>query len=157
VPVEVRNMGVVVANITPFEAREMARGNTDGVRIVSMRAGGPSDQAKPNLRRNDVIVEVEGQPVKDAAELQTRTRRRSGRRGAPKCWSGFDRGRDRYATVVEVGDPVVEDPPREAKKAWVPVNVQVLTPPLAERLGLKGKTGVRVTRVLDPATAAPRR
>ena len=152
VPVEVRNMGVVVANITPFEAREMARGNTDGVRIVSMRNGGPSDQAKPNLRRNDVIVEVEGQPVKDAAELQTRTKAALGSTGRAKVLVGFDRGRDRYATVVEVGDPVVEDPPREAKKAWVPVNVQVLTPPLAERLGLKGKTGVRVTRVLDPAT-----
>jgi serine protease Do len=32
------------------------------------------------------------------------------------------------------------------------VNVQVLTPTLAERLGLKGKTGVRVTRVLDSAS-----
>ena len=30
--------------------------------------------------------------------------------------------------------------------------MQALTPQLAERLGLKGRTGVRVTRVLDPAT-----
>ena len=34
----------------------------------------------------------------------------------------------------------------------MPVTVQVLTPPLADRLGLKGKTGVRVTRVLDAST-----
>ncbi len=62
---------------------------------------------------------------------------------------GFERNRERYLTVVEIGTSTPNDPPRDAKKAWVPVTVQVLTPPLAERLGLKGKTGVRVTRVLD--------
>ena len=46
----------------------------------------------------------------------------------------------------------MDPPPSEASKAWVPVNVQVLTPTLAERLGLKGKTGVRVTRVLESKT-----
>jgi serine protease Do len=50
-------------------------------------------------------------------------------------------------TVLEVGRPGLEDPGLETRKAWIPVSVQVLTPSLAERLGLAGKTGVRVTRV----------
>jgi hypothetical protein len=37
-------------------------------------------------------------------------------------------------TVVEVGRPILEDPGLEARKAWVPVTVQVLTRELAERL-----------------------
>jgi serine protease Do len=149
VPVELRSWGAVVTNITPPEAREMVRASTDGVLIASLRSSGPADQAKPNLRRGDVIVELDGQPVKNVADLEARTKTAFGSNTRTKVLVGFDRGRDRMLTVVEIGDPVVEDPPREAKKAYVPVSVQVLTPPLAERLGLKGKTGVRVTRLLD--------
>jgi S1-C subfamily serine protease len=148
-PVELRSWGAVVTNITPPEAREMVRPSTDGVLVASLRSSGPADQAKPNLRRGDVIVELDGQPVKNVADLEARTKTAFGSNTRTKVLVGFDRGRDRMLTVVEIGDPMVEDPPREAKKAYVPVSVQVLTPPLAERLGLKGKTGVRVTRLLD--------
>ena len=59
---------------------------------------------------------------------------------------------ERRITVVEPsGTRVPDAPPAEARKAWVPVTVQVLTPPLAERLGLAGRTGVRVTQVYDAA------
>ena len=57
-------------------------------------------------------------------------------------------------TVVEVGRAGLEDPGLETRKAWVPVSVQVLTPQLAEKLGLAGRTGVRVTRVLGGSAAA---
>ena len=70
----------------------------------------------------------------------------------PKVLVGFERAGERYLTVVEIGAASPDDPPRDARKAWVPITVQVLTPPLAERLGLKGRTGVRVTRVLDDKT-----
>jgi len=66
---------------------------------------------------------------------------------------GFDRGRQRMLTVVEVGRAGLEDPGLETRKAWVPVSVQVLTPQLAEKLGLSGRSGVRVTRVLDGSAA----
>jgi S1-C subfamily serine protease len=52
--------------------------------------------------------------------------------------------------VIEVsGDRPTEAPPAEAKKAWLAVETQVLTASLADRLGLKGRTGVRVTHVID--------
>ncbi len=152
VPVEVRSWGLAVANLTDFEARAMARPSTDGVRVVSLRPGGPADQAKPNLRRDDVVVEVEGMAVRSVAELEARTAAALGTDRRTKLLVGFERGRDRLLTVVEAGETVVDDAPREAKKAWIPVTAQVLTPPLAERLGLKGRTGVRVIRLIDPAT-----
>ena len=51
-------------------------------------------------------------------------------------------------TVVDVGRPGLHDPGLEARKAWVPVTVQVLTRELADKLGLAGRSGVRVTQVL---------
>ena len=57
-------------------------------------------------------------------------------------------------TVVEFGRAGLEDPGLEARKAWVPVSVQVLTHELADRLNMSGKTGVRVTRVFGEARRA---
>jgi S1-C subfamily serine protease len=114
--------------------------------VVSVRQGGPVEQARPPLLRDDVIVEVEGRRVASLADLEART--------GPVPTGGLlvtvERGAERRVTVVEVGSARTADtPPAEARKAWIPIAVQVLTPPLAERLGLAGKTGVRVTQLLD--------
>jgi serine protease Do len=151
-PTALNAWGLVGADISASEAREMGRATTDGIRVVNLRPGGPSEQAKPPLSRGDVIVEVDGQPVWAVADLNTRTQAALGAKPKASVLVGFDRGLERRLTVIEIGQPRVDPPPSEASKAWVPVNVQVLTPTLAERLGLKGKTGVRVTRVLDSAS-----
>ena len=148
-PAALNAWGLVGANLSASEAREMGRASTDGVRVVNLRPGGPSEQAKPPLGRNDVVVEIDGQPVRSLADLEARTRSALTGKTKASLLVGFDRGLERRLTVVDVGQPRVDPPPSEASKAWIPVNVQVLTPTLAERLGLKGKTGVRVTRVLE--------
>ncbi|MEZ5317570.1 MAG: PDZ domain-containing protein [Vicinamibacterales bacterium] len=149
-PVELRNWGIVGANLSAFEAREMARESADGVRVVNLRPGGPSDQARPSLGRDDVIVAVDDQPVRSVEDLRRITGAALADKARASLLVGFDRGPEHRLTVVDVGLPTTSDAAPEARKAWVPVAVQVLTPPLAERLGLKGKTGVRVTRILRP-------
>jgi S1-C subfamily serine protease len=58
-------------------------------------------------------------------------------------------------SVIDIGRPALEDPGLEARKAWVPVDVQVLTTPLARELGLvEDRKGVRVTRVMGGSAAA---
>jgi serine protease Do len=57
-------------------------------------------------------------------------------------------------TVVELGRAGLEDPGLEARKAWVPVAVQVLTRELADQLKLSGKSGVRITRVFGGSAQA---
>jgi serine protease Do len=147
-PKELRAWGVVASNLTAFEARAFGRDGTEGVRIVSLRAGGPMEQARPALGRDDVIVEVEGKKIASVADLEALGSSSTGR----KLLVTFDRGRERRITVVEPSGTRVPDlPPAEARKAWVPITVQVLTPPLAERLGLTGRTGVRVTQVYEAA------
>jgi len=147
-PSEVRAWGMVVSNLTDVDARALVRSSTDGVRVVSLRSNGPADQAKPSLRPNDIILQVDGHPVKDVGALEAATETALASAPRKKLLVGFDRDSDHDLTVVEIGVVEADDPPREAKKAWVPVDVQVLTPPLAEGLGLKGRTGVRVTRLL---------
>jgi S1-C subfamily serine protease len=63
----------------------------------------------------------------------------------------LDRAGERLLTVVELGRGGLEDPGLEARKAWVPVNVQVLTRELADQLKMSGRTGVRITRVYGGA------
>jgi serine protease Do len=147
-PSELRPWGMVASNITDADARELIRDSTDGVRVVSLRSSGPADQAKPPLRPNDIVVQVDGHAIKDVAALDAATTAALGSGSRKKVLVSFDRESDHLMTVVEVGVVEADDPPREAKKAWVPVDVQVLTPPLAEGLGIKGRTGVRVTRLL---------
>jgi serine protease Do len=148
-PAEARAWGMVASDISAVEARDMGRAGTDGVRVLNLRPGGPADQSKPPLARNDVIVEIDGRPVRSISELEDRTRTALDAKSKTGLLVAFDRGRERRLTVLEVSLPAGVEAAAEASKAWIPVGVQVLTPTLAERLGLKGRTGVRVTRVLN--------
>ena len=151
-PAEFAAWGLMAANLTDRERRELARGSTDGARVVSLKPNGPADQAKPPLRPGDIIIAVEGHPVKSVADVERETKAALGTKDRVKALVAFERSPERMLTVVEIGTLTADEPPREARKAWIPVDVQVMTPSLAERLGLKGKTGVRVTRLLDPST-----
>jgi serine protease Do len=151
-PVELRDWGIVAADISALEARALGRTSTDGVRVLSLRPGGPADQARPALGRDDVIVEVEGEPVRSVAELRARTTEAQGDRPRASVLVEFERGLERRLAVVEVGTAPLANQGVDALRPWVPVAVQVLVPAIAERLGLKGRTGVRVTRTLDDST-----
>ena len=151
VPVEVRSWGMVAANLSVFEARDLGRPSTEGVRVMSVRAGRRAAQAQPPLARDDVIVEINGQPIRSVAELEARTDALIKSTNSTGALVAFDRGLDRRLTILEFGSAAPENSPTEASKAWIPVHVQALTPQLATWLGLKGRTGVRVTRVLDEA------
>jgi serine protease Do len=87
--------------------------------------------------------------VRSLAELQTRTEDAQDDRPRASLLVGFERGLERRLTVIDVGMALVGDQGVDARRPWVPVTVQVLTPQIADRLGLKGRTGVRVTRTLD--------
>ena len=149
-PAELRVWGIVAANLSAAEARELGRATTDGVRVLNVRPGGPAEQAKPSIGREDVVVEIDGKPVRSLADLQERTAAALGTGERASLLVTYERGLERRVTVVDVSSaPSLTDGGTEARKAWVPVAVQVLTPTLAAKLGLDGKTGVRVTRVID--------
>ena len=96
-PRELRAWGIVAANLTAFEARGRGRTRTAGARVVSLRNGGPMEQARPALLRDDVIVDVEGTPIASVADLEAIGSSSIGR----KLLVTFERGRERRITVVE--------------------------------------------------------
>jgi serine protease Do len=151
-PAEVRTLGLVASNLSSFQAREMGRDSAEGVHVLSVHAGGPAQDARPPLAREDVIVAADGVPVATVSDLEKHVAAVLTERSKAELVIAFDRGREHRMTVLEIAaEAPADEPRREASKAWLPVTVQALTPPLAAHLGLRGRTGARVTSVLDPS------
>jgi serine protease Do len=147
--------GITASNLTSWSAKELNRATRDGVRVRGIRPGGPAAEAKPALDEDDVIVEVDGKPVKSVEALaQVVDAVLKGQSSPVPTLVGFDRGGERLLTVLDVGHPGLEDPGLEARKPWLPITVQVLTRELAQKLGAGERMGVRITRVLDGSAEA---
>jgi serine protease Do len=146
-PRELAEWGIAASDLTTWSMKSMRRSTRDGVRIRGIRPGGPADDAKPPLQEDDVIVKMDDTDVRNVDDLIAATEKLKLGEDPREVLVTFDRGRDRFLTVAELGRPGLEDPGAEARKAWVPVSTQVLTRELAGKLGLEGKSGVRVTRV----------
>ncbi len=148
-------LGITASNLTGWSAKELKRASRDGVRVRGIRPGGPADDAKPALRPDDVILAIDQRPAPafDALERAVDDLTKGKQERVPALVS-FERSGERLLTVVDLGRAGLEDPGLEARKAWVPISVQVLTRELAERLGLSGKSGVRITRVFGGSAEA---
>jgi serine protease Do len=146
-------LGITASNLTAWSTKELRRTSREGVRVRSVRPGGPADEAKPALRDDDVIVSIEQRKTAAFEELSKAVDDLTKAEQRASALVTFERGAERLVTVVELGRAGLEDPGLESRKAWIPVSVQVLTQELAQRLGAQGKTGVRVTRVMGGAAS----
>ena len=151
---ELKQWGITVRNISFMAAKEMKRDNRDGVLATSIRPGGPCGEAKPQLFPDDIIVAVDRKLVRNVEELVTVTRQMTegGKEPVPVLVE-FERKAEKYLTVVKVGIQEMEDPGLETKKAWLDAATQVLTRDMAEKLGMPGRTGVRLTGVYKGGNA----
>ncbi len=151
---EITPFGVTGSNLTSWTAKELRRRGTTGVHVRGIRPGGAADDAKPPLETDDVIVTIDGEAVKDIDTLIARTDGLiKGRTEPLPVLLAFDRKGERMLTVLELARPGLQDPGMEARKAWIPVAVQALTSELADKLGVAGRPGVRVTRVFGGGAA----
>ncbi len=149
---EIKPWGITARNLSLLTAKEMKRKTSDGVLVTSLSPGGPSGQASTRMLPADVIVEVNGKPVKNLeAFLQLTDEITAGQADPVPTLVTFERNQEQYLTLVKVGMKKIEDQGREARKAWLPVAFQVLTREIAEGLDLKDQTGVRVTQVYPTA------
>jgi serine protease Do len=152
---EVTPLGITASNLTSWSAKELRRAGTAGAHVRGIRPGGAADDAKPSLEANDVIVSVDGEEIRDAEALITLAERSVRGRVEPlPVLVAFDRRGQRMLTVLELARPGLRDPGMEARKAWIPVTVQAITAELAQKLGVPGRPGVRVTRVLGRSATA---
>ena len=152
---EFKEWGMTGRRITRLEAIELQRADTRGVLVGTLRPGGPVDKAVPALRRDDVILTVAGKPVEspDALSKSTAEIVKTAKAPVPTV-VGFERGAEKLLTVVEVGIRPPQEPAQEARRGWLPVSTQVLSPKLASALGYKGRKGARVTQILPDGDAS---
>jgi S1-C subfamily serine protease len=152
---EFKEWGMTGRRVTRFESLELQRADTRGVLVGTLRPGGPADKAVPALRREDVIVSVAGKPVDspDALSNVTADIVKTAKAPVPTL-VGYERGGEKLLTVVEVGIRAPQEPPQEARRGWLPVATQVLSPKLATALGYKGRKGARVTQILPDGDAS---
>lgn len=162
---EVAALGFTGSNLTSSHARELHRESPRGVFVDSVRPGGSLDAARPRLVAGDLIVAIDGEDVADLAGLRARLEagtaaakngasKNAAKNGAaPAMLVAFERGQDRFLTLVRPGARDTADRSTEAARAWLPVNTQPLPPALGERLGMPGLQGLLVTRVFPESSA----
>jgi serine protease Do len=152
---ELKQWGLTVRDFSSILAKEMKRPGLDGVMVSSVRPGGPAGAAKPAIEARDVLVEVNGQPVKNVQELKDLTRKLTEGHTAPvPAMATFERKAARYFAVVRVGIEEQKDPGLEVTKAWLPVETHVISREIAKQLGQPALKGFYITRVYPDTTAA---
>lgn len=150
---EAQQWGLVVQNVTSLDSKEMHLPDTKGVVVSSVRSGGPADQGVPPLQPGDVILSIANQPVVDRDSFFALTTTITQDKTKPvSTLVSVRRNSLNLLSVVEVGIRAPQNPTPEARKAWLPVETQVLSPKLAAALGLQGKKGVRITNVFSQLT-----
>ncbi len=151
---ELKRWGITARDFSFLLAMEMKRTNTDGVLVSSVRPGGPAGEAKPSLERGDVLIEVNGSPVKSVEDLEALTQKLSAGKPEPvPVIATFVRRAARYLAVVRVGIQDEKDPGLEVTKAWLPVETRVITREIAQQLGTPSLKGFYITRVYADSTA----
>jgi len=145
-------MGVTLANMTPEIAEGFGLGNQQGVIIQSIVEDSPAEKA--GLKRNDVIVELNGTPVTDRDKFRLKIADTpSGTRGRIGVLRD---GKRVYADVVltDKDDMLANNALRVQDNAdtdEIGMSVRDMTP--GERAELKLDSGVKVTEVADGSEA----
>ncbi|MBI2503371.1 MAG: DegQ family serine endoprotease [Candidatus Latescibacteria bacterium] len=152
-------LGVEIDNLDRVKAEALGLDKTQGVLITVVRPGGAAEKA--GVKRGDVVLEVDGKPVRNTVELKsligetppgTRVDLLVARDGGEQTLGvvldqltaeALGRG---GAAPAEEGLPA--DP--------LGLEVQDLTPQVAEHLGYEGQSGVVVVRVQPHSEAARR-
>ncbi len=151
---EFKQWGLTVRDLSFMMAKEMKRDTADGVMVTSVRSGGPTGDAKPVIKPKDILLEVDGKPIRNVSELRAVTNTiTEGAEDPVPTLTAFERKTEKYLTVVKVGIKELQDPGLEVKKAWLSVETQVITRDIAELLGAKDLTGFRITHVFRESTA----
>jgi serine protease Do len=147
--VELKGWGAVVRDLTFKLARDERLPDTIGVWFEDIRPAGPSGQAEPVLRAQDVIVAVDGQSVTNVADLRALTTRLLADAPDKKRTVLASVRRDGAVlhSVVELRETNDHNVTQLARKAWLGAASQPLTPKLAARLGIAAEGGARLTRI----------
>ena len=151
---EFQGMGVTVRALTSDMALTRHLPNTKGVLVTGVRPGLPFEAAQPPIVPDDVVQSVDGQPTPDLAAF----RRALGSAEKHADADGFPvalvRKDEDLLSIVKTDTDKAADDGGELPQAWMGIKTQVLTPEVAEAVGLTGQAGVRISEVYPYTEAA---
>ena len=151
-------LGVRIDNLEPLLAEAMGLDNTQGVLITSVSPGRAADKA--GVKRDDIVLEVDGQPVYNAVDLRSLIGRT-----APGVEVELLVLRDGKQKRIEVElEALTEEVlattagTRDSDEARGPLGIRVenLKDEWAKRLGYEDESGVVIVRVARGSEAAKR-
>ena len=151
-------LGVRIGNLEPLLAEAMGLDNTQGVLITSVNSGRAADKA--GVKRDDIVLEVDGQPVHNAVDLRSQIGRT-----APGVEVELLVLRDGKQKRIEVElEALTEEVlattagSQDSNETWGPLGIRVenLKDEWAERLGYEDESGVMIVRVNRGSEAAKR-
>ena len=151
-------LGVRIGNLEPLLAEALGLDNTQGVLITSVSSGRAADKA--GVKRDDIVLEVDGQPVRNAVDLRSLIGST-----APGVEVELLVLRDGKQKRIKVElEALTEEVfaatagARDSNEARGPLGIRVanLTDERAERLGYEDEYGVVIVRVARGSEAAKR-
>jgi serine protease Do len=147
-------IGVGIEDVTPELAKQFGLSQPNGVLISSVQPNTPG--ARAGLKRGDIILKVNGDPVNSRNDLRLRISQTApGTQVDLTIWRE-DRTQDVKLTLTELPQQNAQTAPGEnqGSGAMQGVQVQDLSPDMMDQLGVpNGTRGVVVTSV-DPASQA---
>jgi len=147
-------IGTTIQDVTPEMAKAFGLSEARGALVGEVTEGGPA--AKSGVVKGDIIMAVNGQPVRDNRELRLTISQMAP--GTPVKLLLFRAGKERETTVT-LGELPVDKAVAEAEQpkgsSFNGLSVDNLTPQIARQLELPANTvGVLVTGVEDGSAAA---
>jgi len=146
-------LGLYPQDVDPALAKQFGLSQPTGALVGQVEPDTPA--ARAGLKRGDVILSVNGQPVTSANDLRLRVSQTSPGTNIKLEISRSGKKQDVDVTLAELPEKAEKTGPEENQGGSLEgVNVQALTPDVAEQLQLPAGThGVVVTSV-DPASPA---
>jgi serine protease Do len=144
-------LGVLIQKVTPEIAESLGLKEARGALVADVMKDGPAKEA--GVKVGDVIVEYEGQPVKDSADLPLLVARTAVGNKVPVK---LIRGKEEQIVEVKIGELKDEEVQvaSSAETEEMGLTVQNLTSEIAESLGLDPSTKGVVVSAVEPGSAA---
>ena len=149
-------LGIDIRNIDALMAEALGMDNTRGVLVMGVREGSGAEEA--GLQVDDVVVAVDGDPVRNTTQLKSRI---GATPPGTEVEIEFLRDGKGRRVSVELGEVTQEALARgrsggeegEAETASLGLRLRDLTPELAERFGYNDTRGVLVTGIRSGSEA----
>jgi serine protease Do len=142
---EFREAGITAQNITRAMVVARKLSTQQGVLVTGVRPGYPFDNARPNLKRGDIITSIGGTPTANLTALRKALGMAA--KSGGEAVVHFRRGEEHLITLVKLTTPPPETMGGELAKPWLGVKTQVVTSEVAKAVGAAGARGFRITEI----------